>query len=111
MIDLAFNILFVIVSLYIFLKTVFYAVYEIRNQDNKAGRNWAYCIFCDCFCIFYCSCIYEIIKRKNERGFPNKQETSLVMLNSNKNSSTNLFFNFYFKLFQNQLASTFYLLI
>ena len=37
MIDLVFHVLFVIASLYVFLKAVFYAVYEIKTQDNKAG--------------------------------------------------------------------------
>ena len=45
MIDLIFNILFVIVSLYIFIKTIFYAIYEIKAENNKIGRNWCYCIF------------------------------------------------------------------
>lgn len=64
--DLVFNILFVITSLYVFLKAIFYAIYEIQTQDNKAGRNWGYCIFCDCYCICYCCYAYEMIKRKNE---------------------------------------------
>ena len=49
--DLVFNILFVIASLYVFLKAVFYAIYEIKTQNNKAGRNWGYCVFCDCYCV------------------------------------------------------------
>ena len=66
MIDLVFYVLFVIASLYVFLKTVFYAIYEIKTQDNKAGRNWCYYIFCGRYCIFYCGCAYEMIKRNNE---------------------------------------------
>ena len=52
MLDLVFHILFVIVSLYVFLKAIFYAVYEIKTQDNKAGRYWCDCVFCACYCIF-----------------------------------------------------------
>lgn len=37
MIDLIFNILFVIVSFYIFIKTIFYAIYEIKAENNKTG--------------------------------------------------------------------------
>lgn len=62
MIDLVFHVLFIVTSLYIFFKTAFYAIYEIKTQDNKAGRNWCYCIFCDYHSICYCSYIYEMIK-------------------------------------------------
>lgn len=37
MIDLVFHVLFVIASLYVFLKAVFYAVYEIKTQNNNVG--------------------------------------------------------------------------
>lgn len=64
MIDLIFYILFVIISLYIFLKAIFYAIYEIKTQNNKSGRNWYYYIFCYCYYIFYCCCAYEMIKKE-----------------------------------------------
>ena len=37
MINYFFNFLFFIFSIFILLKSVFYALYEIKSQDNKSG--------------------------------------------------------------------------
>ena len=37
MINYFFNFLFFIFSLFVLLKSVFYALYEIKTQDNKSG--------------------------------------------------------------------------
>ena len=37
MVDIFFNFLFIIFSIYVLLKTIFYALYEIKSQDNKSG--------------------------------------------------------------------------
>ena len=37
MINYFFNFLFFIFSIFVLLKSVFYALYEIKSQDNKSG--------------------------------------------------------------------------
>ena len=37
MINYFFNFLFSIFSIFVLLKSVFYALYEIQSQDNKSG--------------------------------------------------------------------------
>ena len=37
MLNYFFNFLFVIFSIFVLLKSVFYALYEIKSQDNKSG--------------------------------------------------------------------------
>ena len=37
MIKYFFNFLFFILSIFVLLKSVFYALYEIKSQDNKSG--------------------------------------------------------------------------
>ena len=37
MVDIFFNSLFIIFSIYVLLKTIFYALYEIKTQENKSG--------------------------------------------------------------------------
>ena len=37
MVNIFFHFLFLVFSLYVFLKTVFYALYEIKTQSNKSG--------------------------------------------------------------------------
>lgn len=37
MINYFFNFLFIIFSIFVLLKSVFYALYEIKSQDNKSG--------------------------------------------------------------------------
>lgn len=37
MINYFFNFLFFIFSIFVLLKSVFYALYEINSQDNKSG--------------------------------------------------------------------------
>ena len=37
MINYFFNFLFFIFSIFVLLKSVFYALYEIKAQDNKSG--------------------------------------------------------------------------
>ena len=37
MINNFFNFLFFIFSIFVLLKSVFYALYEIKTQDNKSG--------------------------------------------------------------------------
>mgnify|MGYP000669985762 CR=1 FL=1 len=37
MINYFFNFLFFIFSIFVLLKSVFYALYEIKTQDNKSG--------------------------------------------------------------------------
>ena len=37
MVDIFFNFLFIIFSIYVLLKTIFYALYEIKTQENKSG--------------------------------------------------------------------------
>lgn len=37
MVDIFFNFLFIIFSIYVLLKTIFYALYEIKTENNKSG--------------------------------------------------------------------------
>lgn len=37
MLNYFFNFLFFIFSIFVLLKSVFYALYEIKSQDNKSG--------------------------------------------------------------------------
>ena len=37
MVDIFFNFLFLIFSIYVLLKIIFYALYEIKTQENKSG--------------------------------------------------------------------------
>lgn len=37
MVDIFFNFLFIIFNIYVLLKTIFYALYEIKTQENKSG--------------------------------------------------------------------------
>lgn len=37
MVNLFFHIFFIITSIYVFLKSIFYAIYEIKTQNNKSG--------------------------------------------------------------------------
>ena len=37
MVNIFFNFLFIIFSIYVLLKTIFYALYEIKTQENKSG--------------------------------------------------------------------------
>ena len=37
MVDIFFNFLFIIFSIYVLLKTILYALYEIKTQENKSG--------------------------------------------------------------------------
>lgn len=37
MVDIFFNFLFIIFNIYVLLKIIFYALYEIKTQENKSG--------------------------------------------------------------------------
>ena len=37
MVDIFFFFLFIIFSIYFLLKTIFYALYEVKTQENKSG--------------------------------------------------------------------------
>lgn len=37
MINLIFHIIFFVTSIYVFLKSIFYSIYEIQTQNNKSG--------------------------------------------------------------------------
>lgn len=37
MVDIFYHFLFLIFSIFVLLKSIFYALYEIKNQNNKSG--------------------------------------------------------------------------
>ena len=37
MVDIFFNFLFIIFNIYVLLKTIFYALYEIKTKENMSG--------------------------------------------------------------------------
>ena len=46
MVNIFYHFLFLIFSIFVLLKSIFYALYEIKTQDNKSG-----CIAVICFTI------------------------------------------------------------
>lgn len=45
MANFIYNLLFIIISIFILLKTIGYGIYEMKEMENKFGRNYYYYFF------------------------------------------------------------------
>ncbi|MCI8444727.1 MAG: hypothetical protein HFJ37_06270 [Clostridia bacterium] len=48
MIGLIYDLIFLLITIYVLLKVIGYAIYEIKTLHNKIGRNCCNCFFCSC---------------------------------------------------------------